>query len=138
MEIIASSSTYFRLDPALSAAPVAAAPDAAAVQQFTALMQAPAAQINEPAAAGMTAIDAAANGPSSVGDKVLNGMQNASNKFQESWTRASNTLHADTPPSAESILSMHMDITMATLQVDLLSKGVGSATKNLNEMVRLS
>lgn len=141
MEIIASLSAA-RIDPMLSGMPavsVAAAPDASAVQQFAALMQPPAAEAASAAAAGTAgaAAQATAIGPQSFGDRVLNGMQNVSNDFRDSMTRASDTLRADSSIGTHQILSVQLNLSMTTFQLELVNKAISRSTQNLDQLVRV-
>ncbi len=137
MEITASLVSA-RLEP-LAGAGVAAPPNTAATQQFAALMQAPAA---EPAAASATAAAGTpapvVTGSSSVGDKIINGMQNVSNEFRDTWTRVSDTLRADRPEMGmQEMLSLQLHLTQASVQYDLLGKAVSRSTQNFDQLVRV-
>ena len=136
MEIITSLSSA-RLEPALFATPVAAAPDATAVQRFAALMQ-PAAPDAVSAAAATTTAQAAAIGPQSFGDRVLSGMQSVSNDFRTSWTRAAETLSPDsTAMNMQQMLSLQLHMTQASVQYDLMGKAISRSTQNFDQLVRV-
>jgi type III secretion protein I len=135
MQLIDSLSPA-RLEPALSVSQVAAAPNAAAVQQFTALMQAPAPEAV--AAASGTTEAAAVTGPQSVGDRVLNGMQSVSQDFRESWKRAAATLDPDgAAMDLGQMLSLQLHLTQASVQFDLVGKAISRSTQNLDQLVRV-
>ncbi|WP_159910929.1 EscI/YscI/HrpB family type III secretion system inner rod protein [Pantoea sp. 18069] len=137
MEIIAGLAST-RLEPTLSAAPAAAAPNAAAVQQFAALMQAPAPEAVAPAAASTTALATTAMAPQSFGDRVLHGMQNVSNDFRESWTRASETLRPDSASmDMQQMLSLQLHLTQTSVQYDLVGKAISRSTQNFDQLVRV-
>lgn len=126
------------------AASVTAAPDAAATQRFSALMQPSAAEgvgavVAALPAADMPALEpAAVKGPASVGDRVLNGMQNVSDEFRGHWTRVSEMLRAHNPElSMESMLKLQMHLTQASMQYDMLGKAVSRATQNFDQLVRV-
>ena len=135
MEITASLVSA-RLEP-LAGASVAAPPSAAATQQFAALMQAPAAE--PPAAAAAVGAPAPAiASPSSVGDRILSGMQNVSNDSRDTWTRVSDTLRADSPElDMQGMLSLQLHLTQASVQYDLLGKAVSRSTQNFDQLVRV-
>ena len=136
MEIIANLSSV-RIDPALSAVPVAAAPDAAAVQRFAALMQPPAPEAVA-AAVGTASVQAAAIAPQSFGDRVLSGMQSVSNDFRESWTRAAGTLEPDgAAMSMQQMMSLQLHLAQASVQYELVGKGISRATQNFDQLVRV-
>ena len=136
MEITASLVSA-PLEP-LAGASVAAAPGAAATQRFAALMQAPIVDsvATAPAAAGMPT--PGATGPASVGDRILNGMQNVSNDFRDTWTRVSDTLRPDSPElDMQAMLSLQLHLTQASVQYDLLGKAVSRSTQNFDQLVRV-
>lgn len=136
MEIIANLSSV-RLEPALSAVPVAAAPEAAAVQRFAALMQPPAPEAVG-AAVGTASVQAAAIAPQSFGDRVLSGMQSVSNDFRESWTRAAGTLEPDgAAMSMQQMMSLQLHLTQASVQYDLMGKAISRSTQNFDQLVRV-
>lgn len=136
MEIIANLSSV-RLDPALSAVPVAAAPDAAAVQRFAALMQPPAPEAAS-AAVGTASVHAAAIAPQSFGDRVLSGMHSVSNDFRESWTRAAATLGPDgAAMDMKQLMSLQLHLAQASVQYELVGKGISRATQNFDQLVRV-
>ena len=136
MEIIANLSSV-RLDPALSAVPVAAAPDAAAVQRFAALMQPPAPEAAS-AAVGTASVQAAAIAPQSFGDRVLSGMHSVSNDFRESWTRAAATLGPDgAAMDMKQLMSLQLHLAQASVQYELVGKAVSRAGQNIDHLVRL-
>lgn len=136
MEVIASLSSA-RLEPSLSAVPAAAAPDAAAVQRFAALMQPPVPEAVS-AAIGPAAAQAAGIAPRSFGDRVLHGMQNVSNDFRESWTRAAETLGTDgASMDMQRMLSLQLHLTQASVQYDLVGKAISRSTQNFDQLVRV-
>jgi hypothetical protein len=131
MEIIASLSAA-RIDPMLPGVlSVPAAPDAAAVQQFAALMQPPAAE------AASAAAQATATEPQSFGDRVLSGMHNVSTEFRDSMTRVSDTLRAEGPMGMHKMLSLQLDMSMSTVQLALVNKAISRSTQNLDQLVRV-
>lgn len=138
MEITASLISA-RLEP-LAGTSVAAPANTAATQRFAALMLAPAA---EPAATSSAAASVGTPAPlatasSSVGDKIINGMQNVSNEFRDTWTRVSDTLRADRPEmSMQEMLNLQLHLTQASVQYDMLGKAVSRSTQNFDQLVRV-
>lgn len=134
MEITASlASVHLKAMPAVHA--TTAAPDAAATQQFAALMQAPARETAAPPATAVR-LEPAASG--SFGDRILHGMQNVSNEFRDTWTRVSDTLRPDGPEiSMQQMLSLQLHLTQASVQYDLLGKAVSRSTQNFDQLVRV-
>jgi len=126
------------------AASVTAPPEAAATQRFSELMRPAAAESAGAVVAAVPAPDApalepaAAKGPGSVGDQILNGMQNVSDEFRGHWTRVSEMLRAHNPElSMESMLKLQMHLTQASMQYDMLGKAVSRATQNFDQLVRV-
>ena len=143
MEIIASLSSV-RIEPALSpvatvavaTAAVATAPDAAAVQRFSALMQAPAPEAVS-AAAAPSAAQAAATGPLSIGDQMLNSMQTVSTDFRENMTRMSETLRSDKAVNAQQMVGLMLDLQVVGMQMQLATTTTSVLTQKLNELTHL-
>lgn len=130
------------------AASVTAPPDAAATQRFSALMQAPAAEptgaiAGTPAVGGAAAAlpalePAAAKGPASFGDRVLGGMQNVSNEFRSHWTQVSDMLRAGSVElDMKDLLKLQMHMAQASVQYEMVGKGVSRATQNFDQLVRV-
>lgn len=137
MQLIDSLSPA-RLEPALSVTQVAAAPNAAAVQQFAALMQPPAPEAVAAASGTTEAAAAAVTGPQSVGDRVLNGMQSVSHDFRDSWKRAAATLGPDgAAMDLGQMLSLQLHLTQASVQFDLVGKAISRSTQNFDQLVRV-
>lgn len=141
MEIISGpvSAPFARL-----AASVTASPDAAATQRFAALMRPaeaePAAAIaaGGPVPANHALDPTAAKGPSSVGDRILGGMQNVSQEFRDSWTQVSGMLRAGSPElDMQAMLKLQLHLTQASVQYDMLGKAVSRSTQNFDQLVRV-
>ena len=135
MEAIASLSSA-RMETALSNAPIAAAPNAAAVQQFTALMQAPA---PEAASAAVQTIgaQAAALGPLSMGDRMLNSMQSVSTEFRENMMRVSDTLRSDQSLNGQQMAGLVMEMNVVGMQMQFATTLTSVLTQKFNELTHL-
>lgn len=139
METIASLAPM-RLAP-LPGTEVAAAPSAAATAQFAALMQAPP---TEPVSAASAlapvmgpAAPARATG-ASVGDRIINGMQGISNEVSATWSEVSDTLRPDRAAlSMQEMMNLQMRLLQTSMGVELVSKGVTSATQTFDKVVHL-
>ena len=125
----------------------AASPDAAATAQFAALMQAPAPEsVQAAAVSGTSGLEAVAPGtavpgtgnPSSIGDRILLGMQGISSEFRENWRRVTETLSGDGPElRMQEMLSLQLQINEASVQLDLVGKLASRATQNFDQLVRV-
>ncbi|WP_298208980.1 type III secretion system inner rod subunit SctI [Acidovorax sp.] len=145
MDIIASPMVATAL-PALSAPAVATAvPDASATARFAALMQAPAPTAMDNVAASMESrsmvngsTPAAIQGPSSVGDRILAGMQGVSGEFQSAWKSVAASL--DAGPQAmgmQDLLKLQLQLVQVSVQYDLVGKAVSRSTQNFDQLVRI-
>lgn len=139
MEIVASHLSS-RLE-SVSDTPVAAPPDASAVQQFAALMQAPApdavaAAAPVAASTGDSAVSASA--PENLGDKMLQGMQKMSTEFNQNWTRVSEMLNSgNSAMDLPQMFSFQLHLAQASLQYDVATKGISRSTQNFEQLVRM-
>lgn len=113
-----------RLQAMPSTAPVVATPDAAAVQRFAALMQAP-------------VPDAAALAPQSLGDRLLDGLQSGANGFHTGWAQVSEALRSGHALDAQQMLRMQLGMGLACLAIDLTSKAVSRATQSIDQVLHL-
>lgn len=111
------------------------APDAAATQQFAALMQAPA--VDAASLAPAAAASAAVNNVS-VGDKILNGMQRMSTDLRDSWNKISDSLRPESAElSMQQTLGLQLQLSVATVQADMLGKVTSRSTQNFDQLVRM-
>lgn len=125
------------LEP-LAGAAVAATPDAAATKLFASLLQVPAVDTPATVPAVTGPVTPGITGPATAGDRILNGMQNVSNEFRDTWTRVSDTLRADRPEMGmQEMLSLQLHLTQASVQYDLLGKAVSRSTQNFDQLVRV-
>ena len=135
---IAASFLSSRLGSSADAS-VAAAPSSAATQQFAALMQAPAPQSIAadvaPAVASTRAVSAA--GPASVGEKILNGLQGASNEIHDSWNKVSDMLRPSVELGLREMVDLQRHTALMSVQMELMSKGVSSAIQTIEKTVRV-
>lgn len=129
----------------LVGASVAASPDTAATQQFAALMRAPAAGEVAAAppvmAAGATAPAAAvpaATGLHSVGDRILQGMQNVSTEMRSAWDQVSDMLSPGKPMlNIQEMLGLQLHMVQASMQFELVGKAVSRSSQNFDQLVRV-
>ena len=118
----------------------AVAPDGLAAARFRALMEAPVAEPAVPPAATpatQEAVASVAGTDTSLGDRVLAGMQKVSGEFQGVWQSVSNTLKSDAPLSARDMLALQLQLSQVAVQYELLGKAVGKSTQNIDQLVRL-
>lgn len=126
---------------------VTAAPDAAATQRFAGLMRPPEAEAAATAvagapaaadpAAGTYAIDPA-KGPASPGDRILSGMQNVSEEFRGTWTRAYQMLRSDNPQlGMKETLDLQLGIADVSIQSSMVTNFVNRATQNFDQLARM-
>ena len=135
MEVIASLSSA-RIEPTLSHAPIPAAPNAAAAQQFAALMQAPAADAAS-AAVVATGAQPAALGPLSMGDRMLHGMQGISTEIRENMARVSDTLRADKALNGQQLVGLLMDVNLLNVRMQFATTLTSVLTQKLNQLAHL-
>jgi type III secretion protein I len=141
MDIVASPLVASTL-PALSApALTPAVPDASAAARFAALMQAPPAApagVAQPVTA--TAADSAIPpvAPTSVGDRILAGMQGVSGEFQSAWKSVSASLNAGPDTMGmQDLLKLQLQLVQVSVQYDLVGKAVSRSTQNFDQLVRV-
>ena len=126
---------------ALTGASVAAAPNAAATQQFAALMQAPAAEAIATASAAAASTQAVTRSPAvtgNFGEKILNGMQNVSDEIRGNWTRVSDML---APRAGElgmrEMLDVQRHVALMSMQMDMFGKVTSNAVQSIEKTVRV-
>ena len=70
--------------------------------------------------------------------RVLNGMQNVSNDFRESWARAAATLGPDgATMDMQQLLRLQLHLAQASVQYDLVGKAISRSTQNFDQLVRV-
>jgi len=127
-----------------AAAPAVAPPaaDALVTERFNAMMAAPPAalpgvELNATAAAVQGALAPAQTAPS-LGGRILDGMREAGADLAGKWQDIAGRLDAMTAqPSIADMLRLQTDLLQASVQYELLSKGVTKSTQNVDSMVRM-
>lgn len=125
---------------AASTGPLGAA-DSLAAAQFSQIMQAaPAGAVD---AAGPAPQVAAASqplsteGPRSLGETILSGMQNLSQEFQQSWKTVNAVLDSGSAMTTSDMLKLQMGLTQMSIQYDLVGKAISRSTQNLDQLVKM-
>ncbi len=141
MDIVASPLVATAV-PALPApALTPAVPDASATARFAALMQAPPPSAASPAdtvAAAMASGTGQPPGPSSVGDRILAGMQGVSSEFQSAWKSVAASLDAGPETMGmQDLLKLQLQLVQVSVQYDLVGKAVSRSTQNFDQLVRV-
>ena len=78
--------------------------------------------------------------PESVGERILQGMQNVSGNFQTTWKSVQASLDASASASAMSmqeLLKLQLQLVQVSVQYDLVGKAVSRSTQNLDQLVRV-
>lgn len=79
----------------------------------------------------------AAAPPASLGQAILDGMNGVRRQFDDTMTGIRSVLdNAATDLSARDMLSIQMQISMLTLQQDLMGKIVGKSTQNVDQLLK--
>lgn len=131
------------------ATPAVAAPDVIAPQgldsmaaaRFSAIMAQPqalsgAAAVPEVPTAAVTGVGA--GGASSMGERILSGMQGASGDMQASWKNIAGVLEGgDRNVNMHDMLRLQMNLMQVTMQYELVGKAVSRAGQNIDHLVRL-
>ncbi len=123
--------------PAVTAA---GAPDALATERFAAIMQA------DPAATGQAAQmvqsgQAALPAPQAtgtMGERILNGLNNLSSDFQQSWKNVNDVLDGGGTLTTAEMLKLQMNLTQMSIQYDLVGKVLSRSTSNIEQLVKIS
>lgn len=130
---------------AVGASAATAAPDAMAAAAAE-LMAQPSHPCRPPNALEATAAAAALQPTTnalpanpSVGDRILQGMENVSQTFRNSWegvNKLLDTTHADTG-NVQDMLKLQMQLTQVAFEYDLVGKLVSRSTQNIDQLVRV-
>lgn len=141
MDIVASKLVQGVATAAESGSASPVAPSERAVARFEEIMQA------EPAAfAGSTAVGpvplqsyaaAPANGPSSLGDRILVGLNGMSADFQQTWRGVTKAVDAGATTSMADLLKLQMSLTQLSIQYELVNKAVSRSTQNIDQLIKL-
>ncbi len=119
-------------------------PSEAATAQFSALMQAQPSQLaalpsdrtSKPDDVTPQRVDT--DQPSSVGDRILAGMQGVSAEFQTAWKSVSASLEANAPAmSMQDLLKLQLQLVQVSVQYDMVGKAVSKSTQNFDQLVRM-
>lgn len=123
------------------------APEAANTAYFSSLMAA--------APAGEPAVVAAVSGTApadvsataavtplstrgmTLGETVLQGMQNVSTDLQKSWSTVGQVLEGSTSLSVSDLLKVQMGLIQTSVQFEFMGKVVGRSTQNIDQLVKL-
>lgn len=141
MDIVASPLVATAL-PALPAPTLTpAVPDASATARFAALMQAPPpppASARPDVAAAMSDAALPPVARTSVGDRILAGMQGVSGEFQSAWKSVATSLDAGPETMGmQDLLKLQLQLVQVSVQYDLLGKAVSRSTQNFDQLVRV-
>lgn len=79
----------------------------------------------------------AVQGPRTLGDQVLAGMQNLSEDFQQSWKTVSAALESGSAMTTSDMLKLQMGLTQMSIQYELVGKAISRSTQNLDQLVKL-
>lgn len=138
MEITTTIATTLASGPGAASA-VAPTPvaDSLAAQQFADMMRADAPMapvVPLPAAAADPAV---AGGPRSLGDSILNGMQNLSTDFQQSWRTVQAALDGGVQMTMSDMLKLQMGVVQMSVQYDMVGKAISRSTQNIDQLVKM-
>ncbi|AZZ92388.1 EscI/YscI/HrpB family type III secretion system inner rod protein [Hahella sp. KA22] len=71
-----------------------------------------------------------------LGDKVLQGMQNVKSGYDQQVEAMQLTLNSADPLNMSDMLKLQMDLAQLTLQGELISKTVSKSTQNLDTLLK--
>ena len=131
------ASTLSASSPSAMPAPIAGASD---VERFrNALMAAPPTDVASPmplAVGGDPAFPVAASPTkTTLGDAILDTLQTASTQMTQTWQQAAQAVsHQDLNMS--DMLSLQMAVIQTSIQYELLGKGIGKTTQNLDQILK--
>jgi type III secretion protein I len=141
MDIITSSLIQSFSNTSVTDQPVGlAAPDVSATARFNAVMSPqPSEAAYGVAGVGMGEANNISVNPASatLGDKILNGVQNLSSEFQQSWKTVNKALDPSGSLSTTDLLKLQLGITQVSIQYDLVGKIISRSTQNIDQLVKL-
>jgi len=70
-----------------------------------------------------------------LGDAILQTLQAASTQMQTSWSQAAEIVQAPNLQMAD-MLQLQMAVIQTSIQYELLGKGIGKATQNLEQILK--
>ncbi len=125
----------------LSEAPARAAPSELAVEQFNAVMNAPSPAVSSSsgaqAAGGATAAPVD-DGPASLGNRILSGLERSSTELSSRWNSISTRLdQTASAPRLSDMLRVQAELLQVSVQSEMVGKAVSKSTQNLDSMVRM-
>lgn len=126
-----------RQTPALGADDLVASPGAAdvgAAARFQSLMEQP----GTPAVADADAAVQPVEGPRTLGDKMLGGLQNLSTDLQDTWKSITEVLDGKNGVfSTQDMLKVQMSLATMSIQYEMLGKAASRSTQNIDQLVKL-
>ncbi len=129
---LASGSDVERFQLALLSGPSHLAPGAieAAVSSATQSSLPPPQGVLQPASDATPS-----TGTNNLGDAILQTLQAASTHMQETWAHAAQIVQAPNLQMAD-VLQLQMSVIQTSIQYELLGKGIGKATQNLEQILK--
>ncbi|OZG74359.1 EscI/YscI/HrpB family type III secretion system inner rod protein [Hahella sp. CCB-MM4] len=109
--------------------------DSVAVEQFQNSLQQPA----DPSRLGDGNIDAVTTAESagnSLGDKVLQGLQNMKSGYDRQVGAVQESMNGTDPLRINSMMKLQFDLAKLTLQGELINKTVSKSTQNLDTLLK--
>jgi len=133
---IAATATLAALPAAASPAPAPAAVDDLAAQRFQQIMEPPAAQA-PPVEVPTDGSPSVNDGPRTLGDTILSGMNKLSAEFQQSWRTVNAVLDEGSRMTMADMLKLQMGMVQMSVQYDLVGKAISRSTQNLDQLVKM-
>lgn len=142
MDILAASIATVASPPiAAATVPTLGNPDALAAARFAAIMAPP--PEATPMAVGTAVAPTVTESvpttgvPTSLGDRILSGMNGVSSDLQGAWKNIAATLNTDRPLNTQDMLKMQMHLSQVSVQYDLVGKAISRSTQNIDQLVRV-
>ena len=131
----------------VAAPAAAAAPNAAAAARFAELMALPpdaTTAANAVQASGVATLQQASALPpidanSSVGDRILNGINNLTTDMKSSWDSVSKAVTANSGDAVnmQDLLKLQLHLVQTSFQYEMVGKVISRSTTNLDQLVRI-
>ena len=131
----------------VAAPAAAAAPNAAAAARFAELMALPpdaTTAANAVQASGVATLQQANALPpidanSSVGDRILNGINNLTTDMKSSWDSVSKAVTANSGDAVnmQDLLKLQLHLVQTSFQYEMVGKVISRSTTNLDQLVRI-
>lgn len=131
---------------ALSASTISAAPpsvtvlpaDELATVQFASMMEAPTATAGvDPAVVTNTSAVLLPVQAPTMGEQILNGLQNVSSDLRQSIGDVSAALNSSEELSVSDLLKAQMGLMQVSVTYELVGKGISKSTQNLDQLVKM-